>query len=87
MICIEQIYMECVKPERNKCAYYRLVAGRDLFGFKLIRSWGRLGTKESPRHQERFINTAEMEKSFRRIIKKRLSHGYTATIKEIRKSA
>ena len=78
MICIEQIYMECVKPERNKYAYYRLVAGHDLFGFKLIRSWGRLGTKESPRHQERYIGLEDMQRNIQRIVRTRKLHGYIA---------
>lgn len=76
MLCTEQIYLECVIPEKNKRAYYRLIAGRDLFGFKLIRSWGRLGTKERPRHQERFDSSEKMKRGVAQIIKKRLSHGY-----------
>ena len=78
MICTEHIYMECVQPEKNKRAYYRLVAGRDLFGFKLIRSWGRLGTKESPRHQERFLGLEDMQRNIQRIVRTRRSHGYIA---------
>ena len=76
MIDVEQIYLECVLPEKNKQAYYRLIAGRDLFGLKLIRTWGRIGTKERPRHQERFVNLEEMQQRIQRILQKRLSHGY-----------
>jgi hypothetical protein len=36
MICVEQVYLECVIPENNRKAFYRLVAGQDLFGLKPI---------------------------------------------------
>ena len=81
MICVERTYLECVIPEKNRKAYYRLVAGQDLFGLKLIRSWGRIGTQEKIRLQERFQNREEMNKAYRRIICTRLSHGYV--VKEL----
>ena len=76
MIYIEKTYLECIKPEKNRNAYYRIMAGQDLFGPKLLRSWGRIGTKEKIRLQERFISRKEIEKVYRRIISTRLSHGY-----------
>lgn len=76
MIDVEQIYLECVLPEKNKQAYYRLIAGRDLFGLKLIRTWGRIGTRERPRQQERFVKLEEMQQRIQRILQNRLSHGY-----------
>ena len=76
MICFEQLYLECKIPEKNRNAFYRLMAGKDLFGHKLIRSWGRIGTKEKIRLQERFPSQEEMTKTYRRILSIRLSHGY-----------
>jgi len=77
MICIEQTYLECIKPERNKRAYYRLVIGYDLFGLKVIRSWGRIGTKERPRRNDRVNNLDEARKLAGKVLKTRYAHGYT----------
>ena len=76
MIYYEHSYLVCVIPEKNKNAYYRLIAGHDLFGHKLIRSWGRIGSNEKIRHQERFSSKDELSKAYRRILKVRFSHGY-----------
>jgi predicted DNA-binding WGR domain protein len=76
MILHEHHHLECIIPEKNRAAYYRLVAGRDLFGYKLIRCWGRIGAGERPRLFQRFETLEEMEKSIRRILKIRRSHGY-----------
>ena len=76
MIYVEHIYLECVIPEKNRNAYYRIMSGQDLFGFKLIRSWGRIGTSEKVRLQKRFTSEKEMKKVVRRILNVRLAHGY-----------
>ena len=76
MICIGHTYLECIIPERNRKAYYRLMAGQDPFGLKLIRSWGRIGAKERIRIQERFSSQKEILKAYDRILNLRLSHGY-----------
>ena len=70
------IQMECVKPERNRKAFYHLVATKDLFSYKLIRRWGRIGTKGQPGHSERFADQEAMAKGLRRIVRTRLAHGY-----------
>ena len=80
MICIVQTYLECVIPERNRKAYYRLMAGQDLFGLKLMRSWGRIGAKERIRIQERFASQQEILKAYERILNLRLSHGYVVEV-------
>jgi len=70
------IQLECVIPEKNRKAFYRLVATKDLFSYKLIRRWGRIGTKGQPGQLERFVDQVEMAQGLRRIVRKRLSHGY-----------
>jgi predicted DNA-binding WGR domain protein len=77
MIHAEQIYLECVIPEKNRNAYYRMMSGQDLFGFKLIRCWGRIGTQEKIRLQKRFARHDEMKRAYQRILSVRLAHGYT----------
>ena len=77
MINTEQIYLECVIPERNRNAYYKIISGQDLFGFKLIRCWGRIGTQEKIRLQKRFADHEKMNKDYQRILSIRLAHGYT----------
>ena len=76
MVCIEQTYLECIKPERNKRAFYRLLIGYDLFGLKVVRSWGRIGTKERPRRNERVNDLDEAHKIANKVLKTRFSHGY-----------
>ena len=75
MICLD-IQMECVKPERNRKAFYRLTAMQDLFGYKLTRHWRRIGTKGQPGQSERYADQAGMAKGLRRIVRTRLAHGY-----------
>jgi predicted DNA-binding WGR domain protein len=70
------IKMECVNPERNRKAFYRLTATQDLFGYKLMRHWGRIGTKGQPGQSERFADQEGMAKGLRRIVRTRLAHGY-----------
>jgi predicted DNA-binding WGR domain protein len=76
MIGIAHEYLECVLLEKNRNAFYRLIACRDLFGFKLIRIWGRIGTREKIRMQERFTDQEELKKAYRKIMAIRHSHGY-----------
>ena len=77
MINTEQLYLECVIPERNRNAYYKIISGQDLFGFKLIRCWGRIGTQVKIRSQKRFADHEEMNKDCQRILRIRMAHGHT----------
>ncbi len=70
------ITMECVIPEKNRKAFYHLIAMEDLLGYKLERHWGRIGTKGQPLQTERFSEQADMAQSLRRIVRKRMAHGY-----------
>jgi predicted DNA-binding WGR domain protein len=70
------IQLECVIPEKNRKAFYRLVATKDLFSYKLICHWGRIGTKGQPGQLERFVDKVKMAQGLLRIVRKRLSHGY-----------
>ncbi|MDD2462489.1 MAG: WGR domain-containing protein [Desulfobulbus sp.] len=82
MICIEQTYLECIKPAQNKRAYYRLVVGYDLFGPKVMRSWGRIGTKERPRRCDRTASMDEAREIANQVLKTRFAHGY-AIIRQV----
>lgn len=76
MICIQQTYLECIKPTQNKRAYYRVIVGYDLFGPKVVRSWGRIGTAERPRLHERVANLEDAHKIVADVLKRRFKHGY-----------
>ena len=76
MICLKTAYLECRIPERNRAAFYHLIAGRDLFGYILIRHWGRIGTKGQPKLRHRYKSESELLKDFQRVLKKRLRHRY-----------
>lgn len=76
MICQTRIYFECVIPERNKRAFYNLIAGRDLFGCIVIRHWGRIGTRGQPKLTQRFLDEGAMMKEFERVRKERFKHQY-----------
>jgi len=76
LILINKTYFECVIPERNKRAFYEIVAGRDLFGFIVFRRWGRIGTKGHPKMQQRFTNETEMRMEYSRVCSERIKHGY-----------
>lgn len=73
--------MECIRPDRNKLAYYRLVICSDLFGPKVVRSWGRIGTKERPRLHERVATIEDAHRLVAGVLKRRFAHGYVITEK------
>jgi len=77
MICQKAAYLECRIPEKNRAAFYNLVAGRDLFGLILIRHWGRIGTRGQPKLKQRFESEKEMMREFDRIMCCRFKHGYS----------
>jgi len=77
MIYKKKTYFECVIPEQNKRAFYELSAGRDLFGFMLVRRWGRIGCK-GRRQRQRFLDENDMLKAYKRIHKERIKHKYIA---------
>ena len=76
MIIHRQEYFKCVIPERNKSAFYLMIAGRDLFGYILIRRWGRIGTKGQPRLQMRFTTEEDLFEEYNRVRKERLKREY-----------
>lgn len=79
MIFLKSAHLECIIPERNRAAFYHMVAGRDLFGLVLIRHWGRIGTKGQPKLTVRFPLQEKMMQEFDRVMKKRLYHQYELT--------
>lgn len=76
MVYHKYAYYVCIFPERNKNAFYELFAGKDLFGFILIRRWGRIGTKGQPRMKQRFIEEMGMLEEYKRVHQARMKHGY-----------
>lgn len=76
MIFRKRTYFECIIPERNKHTFYELVAGRDLFGYVVIRRWGRIDTKGQPRKRQRFQEEQDMMKEYKRIHNERIKHQY-----------
>lgn len=70
------IKMECVIPIKNRKAFYRLTALQDLFGYKLVRHWGRIGAKGQTGQAQRFTEQVDMAHGLRSIVRKRLAHGY-----------
>lgn len=78
MIYQKKTYFECVIPERNKRAFYELIGGQDLFGYVLIRRWGRIGTKGQPVMRQRFSCESEMLQEFHRVQKRRLKREYAS---------
>ncbi len=75
MICQKKAYYECIVPERNKRAFYELVAGKDLFGFVMIRRWGRIPGRGTCKRQD-FREKEEMLKEYEHIHRKRIKYEY-----------
>lgn len=61
MICLD-IQMECVKPERNRKAFYRLTAMQDLFGYKLTRHWEESAQRASRGNQNDMLIKREWQR-------------------------
>ncbi len=76
MKIIKKKDLECRIPEKNRNAFYTIIAGRDLFGWLLVRHWGRIGTKGQPKLRKRFSTEEEIRCEFDRVIEKRYSHHY-----------
>ncbi len=76
MDCHKYSYHVCIIPDENKKAFYEIFAGKDLFGFILIRRWGRIGTKGQPGKKQRFLEEIGMVKEYERIRQERIKHGY-----------
>ena len=76
MIYYKREYFECIIPTENRYAFYELIAGRDLFGFIVVKRWGRIGTKGQPLKTIRFSNKMAMREEFDRVYKERIKHKY-----------
>lgn len=81
MINQKRTYFECIIPERNRRAFYELIAGEDLLGYILIRRWGRIGSKGRPKRQ-RFLRREAMLQEYERIHKERIKHEYVPVYKK-----
>lgn len=84
MICYHREYFECIIPKNNRYAFYELIAGRDLFGFIVVRRWGRIGTRGQPLKQQRFTDKTAMMQEFDRVYKERIKHEYKQTCTKTR---
>ncbi len=67
--------LECQIPDKNRAAFYRLIACRDLFGFKLIRHFGRIGTRGRVMNT-RYRDETELMKGFDKLLRVRYAHKY-----------
>ncbi|EKD41057.1 MAG: hypothetical protein ACD_74C00069G0018 [uncultured bacterium] len=76
MQIIKLAYLECVIPSLNRRAFYLIQAEIDLYGFMLIRKWGRIGTKGSRPLKIRFQNKEDLMKEFGRVLTIRFSRKY-----------
>ncbi len=76
MVCHKYSYYVCIIPDQNKKAFYELFAGKDLFGFVLIRRWGRIGTKGQPWKKQRFLEKTGLLQEYDRVHQERIKHGY-----------
>lgn len=76
MQIIRLAYLECVIPSLNRRAFYLIQAEIDLYGFMLIRKWGRIGTKGSRPLKIRFQNKEDLLEAFEHILGIRFSHKY-----------
>ena len=72
---MKKLRFECVIPERNKSAFYEIIAGHDLFGLVLIRCFGRIGGRGRCL-KTRCANTDEMLAECERLQARRLKRGY-----------
>lgn len=76
MQIIRLAYFECVIPSKNRRAFYLIQAEMDLYGFMLIRKWGRIGTKGSRPLKIRFQSKEDLMEAFGRILDLRFSRKY-----------
>ncbi len=73
---MQSVRMVCQIPEKNRNAFYNLRIVPDLFGFVLIRHWGRIGTR-GRLQTTRFSSQTALAKEFNRLLRLRLRHQYT----------
>ncbi|SHO52027.1 WGR domain-containing protein [Desulfopila aestuarii] len=85
MIFKKRTYFECIIPEENRRAFYEITIGQDLFGYIIIRHWGRIGTKGQPKKQQRFVEEDEMLIEFERLYNERVKHQYVPRLRKKRK--
>lgn len=76
MITIKSVYLECVIPCLNRRAFYLILAEIDLYGYMLIRKWGRIGTRGSPPLKMRFKNKKKLMAEFDRVLDVRFDRSY-----------
>lgn len=76
MHILKEAYLECVLPEKNRRSFYRIMAVKDLFGIKLERQWGRIGTKGRTMPGQRFACMDDLMALFEEVLKIRFKHDY-----------
>lgn len=76
MQILKLAYLECIIPSMNRRAFYLIQAEVDLYGFMLIRKWGRIGTKGRRPLKVRFENKEDLLAEFARVLKVRFSRKY-----------
>lgn len=76
MRILKSAYLECVIPSQNRRAFYLIQAEIDMYGFMLIRKWGRIGTKGSRPLKIRFQNKEDLLEAFGHVLNVRFSRKY-----------
>lgn len=72
---VVDVYLESVDTGRNRRRWYRLTAEADLFGGRVVRRWGRIGSRG--RRMEQACHTyAEAVREVERVLRVRCRHGY-----------
>ncbi|OGR05986.1 MAG: hypothetical protein A2511_16630 [Deltaproteobacteria bacterium RIFOXYD12_FULL_50_9] len=76
MQIIKSAYLECIVPSQNRRAFYLIQAELDMYGFLLVRQWGRIGTRGQRPLKIRFQDKQNLLEEFGRVLKIRISHKY-----------
>jgi len=76
MQILKSAYLECIVPAQNRRAFYLIQAELDMYGFLLIRQWGRIGTRGQRPLKIRFQDKRDLLEEFNRVLRIRVSHKY-----------
>ena len=70
------LYLQRVNPEKNEARFYLLSWAPTLFGWGLLRTYGRIGHWQRAMPPLPFDSPDDAWPAIRAIIKRRLRHGY-----------
>lgn len=67
-----------IEPDKNRFRQYSVTVVKTLFGYAVVREWGRIGQKPRAKEQH-FSLLSQAETSAERIIRTRQRHGYKSS--------